>query len=166
VDFDSDQDNDMDILGNNFIAADGLLWYEQTAPLTFLEHLIPYPRTHGGAAGDIDGDGDIDLAGAACGSSISWFENDGTGTGIVFIKDKLDVDVHRDHVTGDIIIRFGNHGSGQYEVELLDTMGRICFSAISGTSGIVIPANKVKKGIYLLRVVSSGKQFVMKIYTV
>ena len=260
---DLDQDNDLDILGNNFMATGGLLWYEQTAPLTFTEHLVPYPWAHGGAIGDIDGDGDFDLAGAACGSSISWFENDGSnvftkhtltgslncpvsveiadidndgqndivgeawgsnkiscwrnagnhsfilhgicdtlinpsglcvadmnhdslpdviagsysrkldwfendgqGTGIILLKDNLAVDVKREPVTGNIIIHFGNNASGQYKVELIDTLGRICFSAISGTSGIVIPANTFKQGIYLLRVASSGKQFIMKIYTV
>jgi hypothetical protein len=259
---DLDKDDDLDILGNNFMAAGGLLWYEQTAPLTFTEHLVPYPWAHGGAAGDIDGDGDIDLAGAACGSSIAWFENDGSnvftkhtltgglncpvsveisdidndgkndvvgeawgsnkiswwkndgnhsftlhlicdtltnpsglcvadmnhdslpdviagsyshkldwfeneglGTGIISPNDKLAVDVKREPVTGNIVIHFGNNGSGQYKVELIDTLGRICFSAFSGASGIVIPASGIKQGIYLLRVVSSGKQFIMKIYT-
>jgi hypothetical protein len=74
---DLDQDQDHDILGTNFMATGGILWYEQTALMTFTEHLIPFPWAHGGAIGDIDGDGDIDLAGASCGSSVKWFENNG-----------------------------------------------------------------------------------------
>jgi hypothetical protein len=257
---DLDQDNDLDILGNNFMASGGLLWYEQTSPLTFTEHLVPFPWAHGGAAGDIDGDGDIDLAGAACGSSFSWFENDGTntftkhtlpgnlgcpvsveivdidndghndlvgeawssnkiclwkndgnqaftrqiicdtlvnpsglciadlnhdslpdvvagsyshkldwfendgsGTGIMFPNDILAIEVKRDPVSGDVIIRFRNNQSGEYEVELVDILGRICFSAISGTSGIGIGTRQFQPGIYLLRVLSSGKQYVVKL---
>ena len=257
---DLDQDNDLDILGNNFMASGGLLWYEQTAPLTFTEHLVPYAWAHGGAAGDIDGDGDIDLAGAACGSSISWFENDGsnafakhtlsgslncpvsveiadidndgkndvvgeawgsnkiswwknagnhsfllhlicdtlinpnglcvtdmnhdslpdviagsytkklewfenegTGTGIIFPNDNLAVDVQQDPAKSEIVIHFENNGSGQYKVELVDTLGKICFSAISGASGIVIRTKQFQPGMYLLRVLSSCKQYIVKL---
>jgi len=74
---DLDHDGDLDILGNHFQANGGILWYEQTAPLVFTEHLIPYPWTHGFTAADIDGDGDDDLAAVTCGSQIAWFQNDG-----------------------------------------------------------------------------------------
>jgi hypothetical protein len=77
---DLDKDGDQDILGNHFAGSGGVLWYEQTYPLVFVEHLISYPMAHGGAAGDLDGDGDVDLAAAACGSSVAWFENDGTNS--------------------------------------------------------------------------------------
>ncbi|MCX6244263.1 MAG: FG-GAP-like repeat-containing protein [Bacteroidetes bacterium] len=258
---DLDQDNDMDILGNNFMASGGLLWYEQTAPSTFTEHLVPYPWVHGGAAGDIDSDGDIDLAGAACGSSFAWFENNGTntftkhalpgtsncpvhveitdinkdghndiagvswgsskiywwqndgnevftmhlicdtlvnpsglcvadlnhdslpdvvagsysrkldwfenkgvGTGITVQKDKLPFDIQRDPVTGDIIINPEINNSSPYEVQLVDALGRICFSAISGASRLNIHTKQFQPGIYLLRVLSSGKQYTVKLY--
>ena len=258
---DLDKDNDMDIIGNNFMASGGLLWYEQTAPLTFTEHLVPFPWAHGGALGDIDGDGDLDFAGASCGSSIAWFENDGnnvftkhtltgslncpvsveiadidndghndivseawgsnkiswwkndgnqsftmhlicdtlinpsglcvadlnhdslpdiiagsysrkldwfenkgSATGIMNQNDNLAVNVQKDPFTGDIVIRFGKNESSQYEVQLVDTIGRVCFSAISESSGIVLQTNQFKSGIYLLRVVSSGKQYVVKLY--
>ncbi len=257
---DLDQDNDPDILGNNFMATGGLLWYEQTAPGTFMEHLIPFPMAHGGAVGDIDGDGDLDLAGASCGSSIAWFENDGNnsftkhnmtlgmncpvsveiadidndghqdiigeiwgsgniswwrnngdqsfimkhicdtlinpsglsvtdlnqdslpdvvagsysrkldwfenegpGTGSGDLRDNLAVDVQRDPVTGNVVVHFGDKESGHYEVQLFDTMGRVCFSAISVATRIEIQASRLKPGIYLLRVISSGRQSLRKI---
>jgi hypothetical protein len=258
---DLDQDNDLDILGNNFMSTGGLLWYEQTAPLTFTLHPIAYPMAHGGAFRDIDGDGDIDLAGAACGSGFAWFENDGTntftkhplsgnfscpvsveiadidrdgyydiageawgssrilwwkndgyqvfsmyvicdtlinpsglcvadmnhdslpdvmagsyshkldwfenkgpGTGFTDTNRKIIPDVQKDPVTGDIVIHFGNTGSGKYEIELSDILGRICFSTFSGTPVNVIPTRQFKPGIYLLRMLSQGKQYTVKLY--
>jgi len=95
---------------------------------------------------------------------LDWFENEGQGTGFILSNDKLAVDVKRESVSGDIVIHFGNNGSSQYKVELVDITGRICFSAVSGTSGIVIQANKFKQGIYLLRVASSVKQTVVKLF--
>ena len=258
---DLDTDNDLDILGNNFMATGGLLWYEQTAPLTFTEHLVPYPWAHGGATGDIDSDGDIDLAGAACGSSfawfendgtnsfikhplpgnsncpvsveiadinkdrkkdiageswgsskicwwendgnetftlhiicdtlinpsglcladlnndslpdviagsysrkLDWFENDGTGTGIADQKYNLPFELQRDPVNGDILLDFKINTSNLYEVQLVDTLGRLCFSTISGTSRITIRTTQFQTGIFLLRILSSGKQYVLKLY--
>jgi hypothetical protein len=74
---DLDKDGDPDILGNSFTNNGGILWYEQTAPLLFTEHLIPFANTHGFTAADLDGDGDTDLAATSCGSQVAWFENDG-----------------------------------------------------------------------------------------
>ena len=258
---DFDQDDDLDILGNNFMAGGGFLWYEQTAPLTFTEHLIPFPWAHGGAVGDIDGDGDFDLAGAACGSSIAWFENDGNGTftkhtltggancpvsveiadiendgdmdivseawgsnkihwwendgnqaftmqlicdtlvnpsglcvadlnhdslpdviagsysrkldwfenegsavGIIDPDSRFTFNVQRDPVSGDFVIDFGKNKSGRYEIQLFDTIGRTCFSAITGTSPFILTTKQFQPGIYILRVVSSGKQYVVKLF--
>lgn len=258
---DLDQDNDLDILGNNFMANGGLLWYEQTAPMVFTEHLIPFPWAHGGAVGDIDGDGDIDLAGAACGTSISWFENDGNNSftkhtlssgfscpvsvvisdinkdghndivseawgsnrihwwendgnqvfaihlicdtlvqpsglcvsdlnndslpdviagsyskkldwfenegeenGIRGQVEHLPVSVQRDRVTGDIIIHLGPQIKTLSEIQIIDTVGRICYSTSSGNTTIVIRDSHFGPGIYLIRVLSSGKQYTEKIY--
>jgi hypothetical protein len=155
---------DLDILGNNFMATGGLLWYEQTAPSAFTEHLVPFPWAHGGATGDIDSDGDIDLAAAACGSSFAWFENDGTGTSISEPDGNLPVNLQRDPFTGDIIILTENNKSNLYEVQLIDIIGRICFSTTSGTFPINIRTTQFQPGIYLLRVWSSGKQYVVKLY--
>jgi hypothetical protein len=243
------------------MATGGLLWYEQTAPLTFTEHLIPYLWAHGGATGDIDGDGDIDLAAAACGSSFAWFENDGTntftrhilpgnsncpvhveitdfnndgykdiagvswgssklywwendgneaftmhiicdtlanpsglcladinndslpdviagsysrkldwfenegtGTGIADQKENLPFVLQRDPVNGDILLHFKINTSSLYEIQLVDTLGRICFSTISGTSSITVRTTQFEPGIYLLRILSSGKQYILKLY--
>lgn len=74
---DLDQDGDWDILGNNFNLNGGILWYEQTNPMVFTEHLIPFASTHGFTAADIDGDGYTDLAAVSCGAQLAWFRNDG-----------------------------------------------------------------------------------------
>jgi hypothetical protein len=76
---DLDMDGKQDILGTWFDNAGGLLWYRQTAPLVFERHFLPCPSAHGAAIGDIDGDGDPDLAAASCGHDLVWFENDGQG---------------------------------------------------------------------------------------
>jgi hypothetical protein len=258
---DLNQDYDLDILGNNFAASGGLLWYEQTAPMTFTEHLIPFPWAHGAAAGDIDGDGDIDLAGASCGSSIAWFENDGNniftkhtltgslgcpvsveiadidndghmdivseawgsskiswwkndgnqvftakvicdtlvnpsglcvadlnhdsfpdvmvgsyshkldwfenkgpGTGFGNPDNKLLVTMQRDPVKGIIIIRFGTDAQSRYDVQIVDILGRICFSTLSKNTEVLVRTYQFNPGIYLLRVVSPGKQCVKTFY--
>jgi hypothetical protein len=257
---DLDKDSDLDIIGNSFMASGGLLWYEQTSPMAFTEHLIPFPWAHGGAIGDIDGDGDLDLAGASCGSSVAWFENDGSNvfakhtltgslncpvsveisdidndghndlvseawgssrislwlndgnqvfankvicdtlispnglcvadlnhdslpdiiacsyshkldwfenegssTRITDPDKRLAVKVLRDPVNGDIVIDFGKNEPGRYEVQLINMIGRIYFSALSETNGFIIRANQLQDGICLLRVVSADRQFVVKI---
>ncbi len=82
---DLDKDGDWDVLGNNFKSVGGILWYEQTAPLIFTEHLIPFANTHGFTAADIDGDGNTDLAAVSCGNQLAWFRNDGNNNFITEI---------------------------------------------------------------------------------
>jgi len=75
---DLDKDGDLDVVATDFIGTGGLIWYEQTSQLNFNRHFISYANAHGAAVGDLDGDSDLDLAAASCGSSIAWFENDGS----------------------------------------------------------------------------------------
>jgi len=82
---DLDQDGDLDVLGNNFKNNGGILWYEQTAPLIFTEHLVPFAGTHGFTAADIDGDGYTDLAAVSCGTELAWFKNDGSNNFTGFV---------------------------------------------------------------------------------
>lgn len=75
---DLDQDDTLDVVATNFSGTGGLIWYEQTSALNFARHFISFPNAHGCATGDLDGDGDPDLAAASCGSKLAWFENDGS----------------------------------------------------------------------------------------
>lgn len=76
--FDIDQDGDDDILGTQYATNGNIIYFERTDSLSFTEHLIPFPAAHWSGCADLDGDGDNDLLGAACGTNISWFENDGS----------------------------------------------------------------------------------------
>lgn len=74
---DLDLDGTPDIVGVWFNNAGGIIWYRQTSPLVFERHFLPCPAVHGAAVGDVDGDGDQDMAAATCGNNLAWFENDG-----------------------------------------------------------------------------------------
>jgi hypothetical protein len=74
---DLDLDGKMDVLAAWFNDAGGIIWYRQLSPLVYEKHFIPCPAAHGADIGDIDGDGDTDLAIAACGYDLAWLENDG-----------------------------------------------------------------------------------------
>jgi hypothetical protein len=78
---DIDNDNDMDVIGVS-AGLSTILWFENDGnfPVDWTEHTIV--TNFGGArsvdAKDIDGDGDIDLAGAALSDhEIAWWRNDG-----------------------------------------------------------------------------------------
>ena len=72
----------------------------------FSEHLIQdgYTYTYGVAAGDLDGDGDVDLTSAdAFGhDSLYWFQNDGTGNFTRFLIQKDDPERLERHSLGDV----------------------------------------------------------------
>jgi len=82
---DIDGDGDIDVLGSSAVA-DGIAWWENTdgAGTSWTEHTVDgnYDETESVYSADIDGDGDMDVLGAAWRANhITWWENtDGTGT--------------------------------------------------------------------------------------
>ena len=87
--YDIDQDGDMDVLGVS-AGLNTIIWFENDGnfPISWTEHIIveDFAGVRSIDAKDIDGDGDIDLAGAALlDHEIAWWRNDG-GTPIVFTK--------------------------------------------------------------------------------
>jgi hypothetical protein len=81
VDLDGDRDVDVLSANHNMQANDFFKWWENDGSENFAEHTI---GSGFGAkdvfATDVDGDGDLDVLGAAfSGGDIFWFENDGAG---------------------------------------------------------------------------------------
>ena len=79
---DVDGDGDMDVLGSAIGDAD-IAWFENNgaADPTFTEHTIDgsFNGAYSVYAADVDGDGDMDVLGAAnTANAIAWFENDGS----------------------------------------------------------------------------------------
>ncbi|MCD4731491.1 MAG: FG-GAP-like repeat-containing protein, partial [Bacteroidales bacterium] len=79
--YDVDQDNDMDILGVS-AGLNTIAWFENDGsyPVQWIKHIVDnnFAGARSVDAGDLDGDGDIDLAGAALLSNeITWWRNDG-----------------------------------------------------------------------------------------
>jgi len=92
---DVDGDNDIDVLGAAK-AADDITWWENTngSGTAWTEHTVD--GTFDGAmsvhAADIDGDGDIDVLGAAkAADDITWWENT-NGSGTAWIEHTVDSD--------------------------------------------------------------------------
>lgn len=80
--FDVDRDGDMDVLGVS-AGLGKISWFENDGnfPIGWTEHIVVtgFSGARSVDAKDIDGDGDIDLAGAALvDNEIAWFQNDGT----------------------------------------------------------------------------------------
>ena len=82
---DVDDDGDMDVLASAD-AGNEIAWYENLdgAGLTWMKHSVDpgFGGAHFVYSGDVDGDGDTDILGAAYGDSdITWWENtNGSGT--------------------------------------------------------------------------------------
>ncbi len=80
---DVDGDGDMDVIGVAYVGAD-ITWWENAdgTGSNWIEHVVDYGFV--GARSvyttDLDGDGDLDILGAASVDDFSWWENlDGTG---------------------------------------------------------------------------------------
>lgn len=78
---DFDEDGDTDVLGVGRFA-DEIAWYVNDGSGTFDVISVtgdrPFGQVRGAAAGDLDGDGDLDVAGVAGGDGqAAWFENEG-----------------------------------------------------------------------------------------
>jgi len=79
--YDIDKDGDMDVLGVS-AGLNVITWYENDGnyPVSWIRHVIAisFAGARSVDAGDIDGDGDIDIAGAALDDNeVAWWRNDG-----------------------------------------------------------------------------------------
>ncbi|UCE19817.1 MAG: VCBS repeat-containing protein [Gemmatimonadota bacterium] len=72
-----DGNNRVHLYGAQFTETGGILWWQNDGAQNFTEHFFPFPWAHWVYATDIDGDGDTDILGSACGSAVAWWENDG-----------------------------------------------------------------------------------------
>lgn len=87
--YDMDLDGDMDVIGVS-AGLNTIIWFENDGnfPVTWTEHLIvdDFSGARSVDAKDMDGDGDIDLVGAALlDNEVAWWRNDG-GDPMVFTK--------------------------------------------------------------------------------
>ncbi len=107
---DVDGDGDMDILASAF-HDDEITWWENNdgSGIIWTEHLVDgdFDEAISVYAKDMDGDGDMDVLGAALdGNEITWWEND-DGTGTTWTKHLVDGDfegafsVYAEDVDGD-----------------------------------------------------------------
>ena len=92
---DVDGDGDLDVLGAAF-DADDIAWWENTAGdgTAWTEHAVDsdFDGARSVAAGDIDGDGDLDILGAAFeADDIVWWENT-AGNGTAWTEHTIDDD--------------------------------------------------------------------------
>ena len=90
-------DGDMDVLGAAF-DDDDITWWENTTGdgAVWIEHTVDaeYSRAVSVYAADIDGDGDMDVLGAALGEDdITWWENT-AGDGAVWIEHTVESNFH------------------------------------------------------------------------
>jgi len=75
-----DGDGDLDVLGAA-VDADDITWWENTAGdgTAWTEHIVDgtFDGAYSVYAADVDGDGDLDVLGAAQGDDdIAWWESD------------------------------------------------------------------------------------------
>ncbi len=101
-------------------------------PITFSEHLIfdQFSYPYGIAAGDFDGDGDLDISSADCktNDSLYWFENDGAGRFTQHFVQKNDPERLERHALGDI------NGDGHLDIVIVKNLrGHLLWFENSGT---------------------------------
>ena len=107
---DVDGDGDMDVLGAGYVASD-ILWWENTAGngTTWTQHTVDltFDGAYCVSTADVDGDGALDVLGAAQNANdITWWDNT-SGDGSTWIKNTVDADfsgarsVHAADVDGD-----------------------------------------------------------------
>ena len=93
---DVDGDGDADVLGAAFRDND-IAWWENTAGdgSDWVEHRVDewFLGASSVYSADVDGDGDLDILGAAYDSGVMWWENE-TGDGSVWIRRGLDRSFH------------------------------------------------------------------------
>lgn len=133
---DIDKDGDMDVLGVS-AALHAITLFENDGnwPITWSEHVIDndFSGARSVDARDIDGDGDIDLAGAALlDHAIAWYRNDSNdsihftkitvGTGFTYSHKVQIVDIDKDGKQ-DILGTAYNKGLAWWENDGQDSVG-------------------------------------------
>ena len=107
---DIDGDGDMDVLGAGY-STDDISWWENVDGFgtIWTEHIITlsFDGAHSVYSEDIDGDGDMDVIGAAAyANSLTWWENE-DGSGIIWTEHTITVvfnaaiSVHVEDIDGD-----------------------------------------------------------------
>jgi len=147
---DLDGDSDLDVIGVS-AGLNTISWFENsgTNPVTWTEHLVTanFAGARSVDTTDIDGDGDIDLAGAAFADNrITWWRNDG-GSPVQWAEfevDSLFTQAHKVQITDidldgkpDILGTSYNSGLTWYKNNGGDTIGWTK-TFISGFSSAVI----------------------------
>ena len=115
---------------------------------------------------DLDGDGDLDLISTSLYSTIvSYYENTdlgGSPSGIRTTMDKGSLQVYPNPASDLFQIRLDNLQSGQGQLSVIDTDGRIVlsetFSKGPGTSGHEVDVSGIKPGLYLIKVTIGTQQ--------
>ncbi len=109
-----------------------LMSFTAQADTTFTENLIfgGYSYPYGIAAGDLDGDGDLDISSADCktNDSVYWFENDGNGTFTQHFVQKNDPERLERHLLGDV------NGDGHLDIVIVKNLrGHLLWFENNGT---------------------------------
>lgn len=137
---DIDLDGDLDVLGTvGFWADNEIAWWENNGSQSFSKHLLDnnFDKANSAFAADFDGDGDLDIIGAAGNANdIALWENDGahnfqkrliddgfTSAGPVLgadLDNDGDVDILSGTQYGGKIAWWTNDGFGQFTQHIID----------------------------------------------